>query len=354
MNLKALLRINLLSLTLAGFAYAQPKGPPPPPLAECGVHGDVEIICGTRSPEDLEVTPDGKQLIVSQLVRGAGGGLTLFDPAKKTFTKMTIRAEPLKDWGDPSCPGPIGDALAPHGTSLAKRPNGKMQLFVVNHGGRESIEMYELLQSGGTWELAWHGCVVSMQAFNDVAALASGGFIATHPTAIQVQGADLFAGQPSGYVSSWTPGKGEEELAGTRAGYPNGVVAAADGRYIYFNAWTAREVHKYDLRERKETGMVKLDFMPDNLTWTRQGRLLAAGVKSARGECGGIPCGQVFGVAEINPAKMESKTVFDSQGKPSSGSPALISGVSVALEAAGAIYVGAFQGDRLVKLPAKR
>jgi hypothetical protein len=35
---------------------------------------------------------------------------------------------------------------------------------------------------------------------------------------------------------------------------------------MYFNAWTAKEVHKYDLKEGKETGVVKLDFMPDNIT----------------------------------------------------------------------------------------
>ena len=29
---------------------------------------------------------------------------------------------------------------------------------------------------------------------------------------------------------------------------------------MYFNAWTAKEVHKYDLKEGKETGMVKLRF----------------------------------------------------------------------------------------------
>src|SRR5438874_1962768 len=112
---------TLLILFLAAASgLAQQKGPPPPPLVACGTHGDVEILCGARSPEDLEVTPDGKHLIVSQFVRGAGGGLALFDLAKKEYSKMAVSAEPRKDWGDPACPGPIGDALAPHGTSLSK------------------------------------------------------------------------------------------------------------------------------------------------------------------------------------------------------------------------------------------
>ena len=57
----------------------------------CGTHGDIEIICGTRSPEDLELTPDGKSLIVSQFVNGPAGagvaGLVLFDLAKKTLLR---------------------------------------------------------------------------------------------------------------------------------------------------------------------------------------------------------------------------------------------------------------------------
>jgi hypothetical protein len=360
--------VVLAGVVLAGLAQAQGKGgPPAPPLMACGVHGDIDILCGTRSPEDLELTPDGKSILVSQFVNGPGGagvaGLMLFDLAKKTFIRIMPTAEPRKDWGEPACPGPIGDALRPHGISLLKRNNGAVQVYVVNHGGRESIEMFELKQSGRTSDLIWHGCVVSKEAFNDVAAEPDGGFIATHPTALQPpappagqgKGApsfDLFSGLPSGYVSRWIPGKGETELPGTRTGYPNGVLVSSDGRYMYFNAWTAKEVHKYDLKESKETGMVKLDFMPDNISWTSRKTMLAAGVKGARGDCpagSGTPCNQAFGIAEIDPARMEAKTVFDSAGKG-----ALIAGVSEALQVGNSIYIGAFQGDRIVKIPANK
>jgi hypothetical protein len=356
------------AMALAGLVQAQPKAqpkaPPPPPLMDCGAHGNLEVLCGTRSPEDLELTPDGKYLIVPQFVtpRGntpPGAGLTIFDLAAKTYGKLATITEPsLKQgaaWGDSACPGPIGDALVPHGISLLKRKDGAQQLFVVNHGGgRQSIEMYELKPSGANWAVVWRGCVVSKQDFNDVAALADGGFIATHPTALRAQGetSDLFAGQPSGWVARWSAAKGEEELPGTRAAYPNGVLVSADGRTMYFNAWTAKEVHKYDLKQRKETGMVKLDFMPDNITWTSNHQMLAAGVKSARGECpanSGTPCGQTFGVAEIDPAKMTARTVFESGSQPSP-----ISGVSVALQVGNSIYIGAFQGDRLVKTAFKK
>jgi hypothetical protein len=343
-------------------ARAQQQKAPQPQLLACGAQGNYEILCGAKSPEDLEITPDGKYLLVSQFVRNGGGGIALFDPGKKTYAMIVPTDEPLRDWGDSACPGPIGDKVAPHGTSLVKRNNGKWQLFVVNHGGRESIEMYELKQTGGNWGLVWHGCVTTTgpQAYNDVAALADGGYVATHPTALQAAnpqakgggGADLFAGAPSGYVGRWVPGKGETELPDSRAGYPNGVVADPNGRTAYFAAWTAKEIHKYDLKENKQVGVIKLDFMPDNITWTKKNQLIAAGVTGARGDCppgSGTPCTLSFGIAEIDPGKFTAKQIFNSEGKG-----ALITGVSVALEVGNSIYVGAFSGDRLLKIPAPK
>jgi hypothetical protein len=132
-------------------------------------------------------------------------------------------------WGDPTCPG------AP--------------------GGRQSMEMYELRRAAPRWELAWHGCVVSKQEFNDVAALSDGGFIATHPTALRApqDTSNLLGGQATGYVPRWSAATGEVEMPGTRIGYPTGVVVTPDARYIYVNACTAREVDKYDLKDGKET-----------------------------------------------------------------------------------------------------
>ena len=68
--MKSAVPVLLAAVALASSAWAQAKGgPPAPPLMECGVHGDIDILCGTRSPEDLELTPNGKSLIVSQFVR---------------------------------------------------------------------------------------------------------------------------------------------------------------------------------------------------------------------------------------------------------------------------------------------
>ncbi len=350
-----------VAVWLSGGAAAQQRAGQrsAPPLLSCGPHGEIEVFCGTRQPEDLEITPDGNYLIATQFINAGragatGGGMALFDLKKKTFTRMAESAAPDKSWGDPACPGPVGEALVSHGSSLARRGNGVWALYVVNHGGRQSIEMFELKPAGGSWSLVWHGCVVGAHDYNDVAILPDGGYVGTYPTGLLAPGnaGAQFGGGVTGYVARWTPGKGESEVPGTRVAYPNGVVVSADGHDMFLNVFAAREVRKYDLNSGEVTGSVKVDFMPDNLTWTKAGRLLAAGVKGARGDCpegSGRPCIQGFGVAEIDPSTMQAVTVFDSAAHDP-----LISGVSVAFAVGDAIYLGAFQGDRLVKIPYKK
>jgi hypothetical protein len=272
----------LFTTGLVNAVAQQPQSQSAPRLLGCGIHGEIEILCGTRQPEDLELAPDGKFLIATQFINqgragASGGGLILFDLAKKTFNRMTVTAEPDKSWGDSTCPGPIGEALVSHGESLARRRDGRWALYVVNHGGRESIEMFELKPSAGAWALVWRGCEVAQHDYNDVAILPDGGFVGTYPT-----GLSSGNNSPTGYVARWTPGKGESEVPGTRMRLPNGVVVSADGRYMYVNEFGAKIVRKYDLVDGKEGDSAKVDFLPDNLTWTKEGRLLVAGVKGAR------------------------------------------------------------------------
>ena len=117
---------------------------------------------------------------------------------------------------------------------------------------------------------------------------------------------------------------------------------------LYISGWTTRDLHRYDLTAKKEVAKIDLTFMPDNLTWTPDDEILAAGIKGVNGNCpseSNYPCMQGFVLAKVDPKTMKSRIVYDNDGK------ALISGVSVAIEAGDAFYVGSFQGNRLVKLP---
>jgi len=62
-------------------------------LMDGEAHGSTEILCGMRSPEDLELTPGNKYLIVSQFVdnRGAAPGTTTV----LVWSFSTLRRQPI-------------------------------------------------------------------------------------------------------------------------------------------------------------------------------------------------------------------------------------------------------------------
>jgi hypothetical protein len=339
----ALLSFAFITCSFSGIA--QP-GAFRPPLLDCGLQGDAQMICGTRAPEDFEVTPDGRFLIVAKYGQGDDSPLDLFNLATQEFTPINLSAAPLSGWGETSCTESIGDQVSPHGLSLSQRSAGEWQFYVVNHNVRESMEMYELLPEGDSWQLVWHGCVLADVPYNDVAASADGSFVATRPTAFLGEGDNVFSGEATGNVAQWNAADGEQVLPGTEIGYPNGVLVSSDGRYAYISGWTTSDYHQYDLRSQQEVKQVDLGFMPDNLTWTPNGNILAAGIKGIAGNCpeqSDFPCLQGFEVVQINPDTNTITRIFDSRGR------ALINGTSVAIEVGGNVYVGSFQGERLVK-----
>jgi hypothetical protein len=338
----------LLCLTSLSLPAAAQPGAINPPTLDCGMQGEVEIICGTRAPEDFEITPDGRFLIVAKFGQVVDQALDLFDLETQTFTALPLSAEKKAGWGSAACTDSIGNQAGAHGLSLSQRTSGEWQLYVVNHNTRESMEMYELQAAGESWKLVWRGCVLADKAYNDVAALPDGGFVATRPQAIMTEGQDLFAGAPSGNIARWSAADGEQVLPGSEYGYPNGVLVSKDGRYAFVSGWTTRDFHQYDLVNKQEVKKAVFTFMPDNLTWTADGKILAAGINGVSGNCPAdsqSPCIQGMVVAEVDPATLAVTVVFDNEGK------ALINGTSVAIEANDSIYVGSFQGDRLVKLP---
>lgn len=344
-SLFPLMLATVLTWLTLPAATAQP-GAFNPPLLDCGRDGDVDMICNTRAPEDFEVTPDGRYLIVAKFGQGSDHPIDLYEFSTGEFSPLPIAADKQPGWGDPACTESIGDAVGPHGLSLTQRTNGAWQFYVVNHNERESMEMYELLPDGVSWRLVWRGCVFAEVPYNDVSTRPDGSYIATRPTAFLTEGSNVFSGEPTGDVARWTAADGEVVLPGTEIGYPNGVLVSDDSRYAYISGWTTSDFHKYDLQTQQIVARVDLGFMPDNLTWTPNGKLMAAGIKGVNGNCPAdseYPCLQGFEVVIVDPDTTAITRIFDNRGR------ALINGVSVAIEVNGDIYVGSFQGTRMVR-----
>lgn len=313
-------------------------------------------IMGVAAPEDIELMPDSHTLLISNYWSDGGrkpGGLAWMDLATERPQWLQLQFARQAGWGDPACTKPP-EHIGPHGIHLSRRAHGRLQLLVVNHAGRESIEFIEIFPAAGNAAVRgiWRGCVISPDdAFNDVAATPQGGFIASVPVEKAVEeehrGAKLLDGRNTGYLAEWAPGKGLHRIAGTDAPFANGVQLSADGRTIFYNAWTTRQVRAFDRRTGKEEKRTTLAFMPDNLSWRADGRLVAAGIDelTPAARCPQVDggCAYAFGVAAIDPATMAVTPLYH-------GAQGIMPGTSVAIQTGNTLYIGGFLGNRLVKV----
>jgi hypothetical protein len=206
--------------------------------------------------------------------------------------------------------------------SLAARV-GALQLLVVQHGGRESVEMFEVI-TGATapWQLAWRGCAVAPEGgLNDVVALPEGGFLVTRfgpssPVAFMfaARRRRCSAARPAGSMRG--AASGILRGPGTRAAGPNGIELSADGAKIFLNTTLASEVLRID----RKTGAIEARASVTaarQLTWARDGRLRVASLRGPTREllsCTGIEhgsCPMPFAIVALDPNTMETQTVYE-------------------------------------------
>ena len=170
----------LMSLTAATLLV----GLASPAAAQCEADGAVQFVCGPVNPEDLILVPQSPWVIVSSMEDD--GYLSATDSrdysSTVVFPAATSRSRhDTATYG--SCPGVATDQFRPHGISLRPGPDGVHRLYVVRHGVRESVEVFEVDASGETPTLTWVGCAVAPDALslNAVVPLPDGGFAATSP-----------------------------------------------------------------------------------------------------------------------------------------------------------------------------
>jgi len=339
----------------------------PEAITTCVAERGILPVCGFQNPEDLVLLADGT-VLVSQMggmeADGPPGDISLFDPDSGVRSSLFPSGGPgtlphvgarAAGWGADDCPGPPGPEFAPHGLDLGERPDGGLQLLVVNHGGRESIEFFEVLEAAGAAALEWRGCAVPQESvlMNDVAALPGGGFVVTK---MFPGGGTLWnslralAGFDTGYVMEWSAGSGFRELPGTRGVAPNGVTVAPDGNTVFFTAYMGDEVRRVT-RDGSSRGASVPIPSPDNLTWASDGRLLVASHTGSLSEmmaCNdldGGACPMAFQIVAIHPETLETEVVFENEGAPMGAGTA-------AIERNGELFIGSFAGDRIIRVPA--
>ena len=371
---------------------------PPARAGDCEPQFGIESICGLRNPEDIEPVPGSRFLLFGEMV--AGGGISSLNidsdavrrlypplqldgvgqpgetPRPAVTGRATAAEAPTADWGAANCPGEVGPDLLIHGLHLAQRADGRWQLLAVNHGGRESIEVFEVhidhsdkavhrmrgendvpgsrIAAEGI-ALDWRGCVPAPDDayFNDVVALPGGGLLATHmfPRSSQIWGAlRSLVGINTGAVYRWQPGFGFRSLDYTRAPFPNGIAIAADGEHFFLNSYSAKQVRKYSLISETLQGVADIEN-PDNSAWDPRGRLLVTthvyrwnNLTDGFPEDDGSPMPLHFAVVALDPDSMATERIFQHEGPP-------MGGATVAVVAGQYMYMGTYAGDRIIKVP---
>ena len=236
--------------------------------AQCEADGDVEFVCGPISPEDLVEIPDTPWVLVSSMEDD--GYLSATD----TRNLQSMRLFPLptsRPRHDAAIYGACGDMtptqFRPHGVSLRRGTNNHHTLYVVRHGARESIEVFDVDAGEATPTLTWVGCAVAPEGLglNAVVPLPDGGFAATSPST-----GDIWEWHSDG---GWARVPGSEEIG------PNGLEISADGNWYYVAGYAAQSIIRLSRGQtpvRKET-VANVGFFIDNVHWTPDGGLLAAG-----------------------------------------------------------------------------
>jgi hypothetical protein len=330
--------------------------------ASCAASGGLTFICGVANPEDLVLVPNTQWMLASGMAPGSG--LHLVDTRAKTVKNLyaegsaSVRADKTKY---ARCPGPLEPKQALlHGLSLRPAAAGRYTVYATNHGGRESVEVFELDASGAMPTATWTGCVLApgKMSFNSVAAFTDGTLLATVLITPDKTFEDAFAQRITGVVMQWTPGSPAFiTLPGTELSANNGIETSPDDREFYVVSTTTKRIIAYARNSPgKPLRVAQLkEFAPDNVRWTGDNRLITAGMLDDEPACGGAPkdekgirCPRGYVVVTIDPKTMAVTELARGPATPA------FTGTAIAMRVGDDLWLGSFNADRLAYRSLKR
>jgi len=348
MNRQLFLGALLLCFAVLPLRSQQPGG--------CAPDGNVKFICGVPAAEDLVAVPRSEWVVASGL---SGGGIHLVNTRDFTTIKVFPTAMPrerLDKTAYATCPGPIDpnekEKFSAHGINVREGAGGVHTVFVVHHGFRESIEVFEVDTRAKPPTFTWVGCAIAPQtaAFNGVSPVPGGGFVATNPNRRDADAASPGATN-TGEVFEWTAKDGWKIVPGSESQGPNGIEASKDGNWLYVNLWPASQVMRLSRGQtpvKKE--VIDLPFHPDNIRWQADGSLFAAGHGGPNTqrviECLRTVCADATSnVARIDPQTLKVQHLVKYPYNER------FSASTIALQVGKEIWLGTIVGDRIARYP---
>jgi len=321
---------------------------------ECPPAAGLSYVCGPVGAEDLVRIPGTHWIIGSGMVENNNPGkLHLIDTDKKSWDILypnKIAKNELDTISYPACSGaPDAKRFGAHGIAIRDDGDQTSTVLAVNHG-REAIEVFKLNAIGEKPVIRWIGCVPMDETIyvNSVAFLPGGGFVFTKffdPKAPQGFGA-IMEQKATGGVFEWHSDTGVRPIEETELAGANGIEVSKDGKSIYVAAWGTQELVRFTRRNGSiKKDAVKIDFLPDNLRWAPDGKILVAGQTRDANAADGMFAFKGWIVAKLDPETMEISEVAKDHGE----SP--LQNASVAIDVDGTLWIGSFRADRVAYKP---
>ena len=332
-----------------------------PDSENCTPFENTRPLCVFPNPEDLAVLANENTLIVSEYGDHHGtlpGALVFYnlDTERRRIAYDGHKSGRSKEyWGETSCTEPPGELFSPHGIDLRQRPDSRWQLLAVQHGGRESVEFFEVAGKGNTLELIWRGCAIAPPdaSLNAVAAGPDGDFYTTKMMSRNASwtSEDGAATQATGLVYHWSSTQGFQPVPNSEGLMLNGIAASEDGNTLYVVYSGENRIKKLDPKTGAIHGIALVRAV-DNLKWAEDGQtLLAASFIGEEGSeafaaCSfstvGI-CPIAFEIVELNPDSLATSTLFSNPRAP-------MGAATVGLKFNADLFIGSFSGNRLLQV----
>jgi len=310
----------------------------------CDSTDSVGFICGIENAEDLIRVPNSDWLIASGRESAVAGTLYAVHQTTRAhyalFPSVGSVNSPSSTYAA-NCPGPI-DQFQPHGISVRQVAKDQYELYVVGHGAREAIEIFELRLSADQPSLRWSGCISapdSVERFNAVTALPGGRIAVTHLPSFNSERRGL------GEVWAWSASDGWNVIPGGAISGANGIVAAPDGQSVFVSEYFSESLIQIFLGDKAgQVNRYKIGYSIDNIRWSEDGQLLLTAHErncDLKGQCDrGAPGAYVL---RFNPETGQSQELFYHPAQT------FLPIATVVEEVDGALWMGGIRGaDRIV------
>lgn len=237
--------------------------------------------------EDLARVPDTDWVVASSMASASRerGCLYLINIRDKSWTALygeEFKSSTGRSKGSPARKTPT--IFAPHGISIRAGDEGVHTLYVINHGGRESIEVFEIDADRAKPTLKWLDSIMMPRNTwaNDLVPVPGGGLLVTNmfdPEDPDVS-AKMVKGEPTGHVLEWRDNGGWKDIVGSEMSGPNGIEVSKDGRWIYVAGWPTKSLVRFSRGSETKRDVIATGHLTDNLTWDSEGWILATGQDS--------------------------------------------------------------------------